>query len=264
VILFPAVDIKNGKCVRLRQGRADDVTVFSTDPTAMARHWEDLGARWLHLVDLDGAFDGLPVNFRLIKQICNQVSVPVQLGGGIRNLEIARKYLDAGVERLIIGTLALEQPGTFRELCTALPGRIGVSLDAVGGALKTKGWVADVDLTVDQVLPRLADQGAAFIIYTDISRDGMHSGVNLSAMVHLVKKTPLPVIAAGGVTNLEDIQVLYPLASQGLEGVITGRAIYEGTLDFKEAIAWIEKQREKGKRREGQPLPGTPKTGVEK
>ncbi|GAB6060776.1 1-(5-phosphoribosyl)-5-[(5-phosphoribosylamino)methylideneamino]imidazole-4-carboxamide isomerase [Desulfonatronum parangueonense] len=242
MILFPAVDIKNGQCVRLRQGRADDVTVFSPDPAAMARHWVELGARWLHLVDLDGAFDGLPVNFDLIKRICGQISVPVQLGGGIRDMDTARKYLDAGVRRLIIGTMALEDPDAFAALCSALPGRVGVSLDAVDSALKTKGWVDDAGLTINQVLPRLESQGAAFIIYTDISRDGMHSGVNLAAMEHLVRSTQIPVIAAGGVTRLEDVQLLQPLAFQGLEGIITGRAIYEGTLDFKAAMGWIEQQ----------------------
>lgn len=242
MILFPAVDIKNGQCVRLRQGRADDVTVFSPDPVAMAGHWVEQGATWLHLVDLDGAFDGLPVNFELISRICRHVSVPIQLGGGIRDLDTAKRYLQAGVTRLIIGTMALEQPDVFRELCSALPGRIGVSLDAVDGALKTKGWVQDAGLTVDQVLPGLEEQGAAFIIYTDISRDGMHSGVNLQAMEHLVQKSRLPVIAAGGVTRLEDVQALHPLAPRGLEGIITGRAIYEGTLDFPAAMAWIASQ----------------------
>jgi len=246
VILFPAVDIKNGQCVRLRQGRADDVTVFSGDPAAMARHWADLGAKWLHLVDLDGAFDGRPVNFSLIRNICSQVNIPVQIGGGIRDLHTARTYLDAGITRLIIGTLALEDPKGFAAMCAALPGRVGVSLDAVDGALKTKGWVANAGLTIDQVLPRLKDQGAAFIIYTDISRDGMHSGINIAALNHLVHKTSLPVIAAGGVTRLEDLQTLYPLSGHGLEGVITGRAIYEGTLDFQDALKWIkEKEVEK-------------------
>jgi phosphoribosylformimino-5-aminoimidazole carboxamide ribotide isomerase len=244
MILFPAVDIKNGQCVRLRQGRAEDVTIFSLDPVAMARHWVELGAGWLHLVDLDGAFDGQPVNFELIKTICQEVAVPVQLGGGIRDTATAQRYLEAGVRRLIIGTMALEDPDAFAALCTLLPGRIGVSLDAVDGLLKTKGWVADTGLTVDQVLPRLEQQGAAFIIYTDIDRDGMHSGVNIPAMEFLVQHTRLPVVAAGGVTRLEDIQDLYPLASQGLEGVITGRAIYEGTLDFSAALDWLQHKKE--------------------
>lgn len=239
MILFPAVDIKNGQCVRLRQGRADDVTVFSADPSAMARRWAALGAKWLHLVDLDGAFGGRPVNFALIRNICREVDASVQLGGGVRDRQTAQAYLDAGVARLIIGTLALENPHAFAELCAAFPGRIGVSLDAVDGALKTKGWVADSGLTVDHVLPRLADQGAAFIIYTDITRDGMHSGINVRAFERLVEQTSLPVIAAGGVTRLEDVQNLYPLSIRGLEGVITGRAIYEGTLDFQAALAWV-------------------------
>jgi phosphoribosylformimino-5-aminoimidazole carboxamide ribotide isomerase len=243
VILFPAVDIKNGQCVRLRQGRADDVTVFSAHPAEMAEHWTRLGAEWLHLVDLDGAFNGHPVNFALIKDICARINIPVQLGGGIRNLQTAMAYLDAGVKRLIIGTLALESPEEFGAMCAALPGRIGVSLDAVDGALKTKGWVADVGLTVDQVLPRLAGQGAVFIIYTDISRDGMHAGVNFTGLKQLLTKTSLPIIAAGGVSCLEDVRNLFPLAAQGLEGVITGRAIYEGTLDFQKALAWIKEQK---------------------
>lgn len=244
MILFPAVDIKNGQCVRLRQGRAEDVTVFSPNPAEMAEHWARLGAGWLHLVDLDGAFDGRPVNFVLIKDICARINIPVQLGGGIRNLQTAMAYLDAGVQRLIIGTLALESPEEFGAMCAALPGRIGVSLDAVDGALKTKGWVEDVGLTVDQVLPRLERQGAAFIIYTDINRDGMHAGINFTGLKQLLAKTSLPIIAAGGVSCLEDIRNLFPLASQGLEGVITGRAIYEGTLDFQKALAWIKEQAE--------------------
>lgn len=239
MILFPAVDLKNGQCVRLRQGRADEVTVFSADPAAMAEHWASLGAQWLHLVDLDGAFDGRPVNSSLVRTICTRLDIPVQLGGGIRDLQTARAYLDAGVRRLIIGTLALEDPAAFGELCAALPGRIGVSLDAVDGALRTKGWVSDAGLTIDQVLPRLADQGAAFIIYTDISRDGMHSGINAAALERLLGKTSLPIIAAGGVTSLEDIRLLAPLCALGLEGAITGRAIYEGTLDFRTALDWI-------------------------
>ncbi len=240
MILFPAVDIKNGQCVRLRQGRKDEVTVFSADPAAMARHWADLGARWLHVVDLDGAFDGLPINFGLVRDICAALGIPVQLGGGVRDLDTAKAYLDAGVARLIIGTMALENPQEFGRLCAALPGRIGVSLDAVDGRLKTKGWVQDAGLNVLDVLPRLAEQGAAFIIYTDIGRDGMQSGVNLEALGRLLDSTDLPVIVAGGVATLEDVQALAPLESRGLEGIITGRAIYAGSLDFGAAVRWLE------------------------
>ncbi|MBG0790846.1 MAG: 1-(5-phosphoribosyl)-5-[(5-phosphoribosylamino)methylideneamino]imidazole-4-carboxamide isomerase [Desulfovibrionaceae bacterium] len=242
MILFPAVDIKNGECVRLAQGKEDQVTVFASDPVAQARYWAELGARFLHVVDLDGAFSGVPRNFELIRDICAAIDIPVQLGGGIRDIETARKYIEAGVHRLIIGTMALENPDLFTDLCAALPGRIGVSLDAVDGRLKTKGWVADAGLTVDDVLPRLENDGVRFIVYTDISRDGMQTGVNVDGLASLCGKTSIPVIAAGGVHTLDDIRNLYPLSRNGLEGAISGRAIYVGTLDVKEANAWIDAQ----------------------
>lgn len=243
MIIFPAVDIQDGKAVRLRQGRADDSTVFSPDPVAAAHHWQEQGARWLHVVDLDGAFDGLPRSRDIVRDICSALDIPVQLGGGIRSEQIAQAYLDAGVERLIIGTLALEQPEAFAALCRRFPGRIGVSLDAEGGRLKTKGWVADAGLSVDDVLPRLLGDGAAFIIYTDIERDGMQTGVNLPALTHLAEASTVPVIAAGGVATLADVQALYPLSRTArLEGAISGRALYEGTLDLKQANDWIDAQ----------------------
>ncbi|MEF2231486.1 MAG: 1-(5-phosphoribosyl)-5-[(5-phosphoribosylamino)methylideneamino]imidazole-4-carboxamide isomerase [Pseudodesulfovibrio sp.] len=242
MILFPAVDIKDGQCVRLAQGKEDQVTVFGSDPVAQARYWADLGARYLHVVDLDGAFSGVPRNFDLIKAICSEIDIPVQLGGGIRDIDTARKYIEAGVRRLIIGTMALESPDLFSELCRALPGRIGVSLDAVDGRLKTKGWVADAGLTMDDVLPRLEADRIRFIVYTDISRDGMQTGVNVPGLEALCAKTSIPVIAAGGVHALDDIKALYPLSRKGLEGAISGRAIYVGTLDVKEANAWIDAQ----------------------
>jgi len=244
VILFPAVDIKDGQCVRLRQGVAEDVTVFSPDPQAMARHWAGLGANWLHLVDLDGAFSGKPRNFELIARICAGLTIPVQLGGGIRDAATASAYLEAGVRRLIIGTLALADPEAFAAICAAHPGRIGVSLDAADGRLKVKGWVEDAGLTVDDVLPRLAAAGAAFVVYTDISRDGMQTGVNRPALERLLERTELPVIVAGGVATLDDVKALYPYGAKGLEGVITGRAIYAGTLDFGEAMAFIAQKSE--------------------
>ncbi len=242
MIVFPAVDIKDGKCVRLRQGLADQVTVFGDDPAAMARHWAAQGARYLHVVDLDGAFSGQPRNFELIRRICAELDIPVQLGGGIRDLDTAQAYVRAGVARLIIGTVALEDPGLFGELCAALPGRMGVSLDAVDGRLKTKGWVQDAGQDVFDVLPRLREQGAAFVIYTDISRDGMQTGVNTAALDRLCEAAGLPVIAAGGVHTLDDIKALYPLTAKGLEGAITGRAIYAGTLDLAQAQGWIAAQ----------------------
>ena len=239
MILFPAVDIKDGQCVRLRQGAADAVTVFSPDPEAMARHWAGLGAGWLHLVDLDGAFSGKPRNFDLISRICAGLAIPVQLGGGIRDLDTAAAYLEAGVRRIIIGTMALADPETFATVCRTFPGRVGVSLDAADGRLKVKGWVEDAGLGVKDVLPRLTEAGAAFLVYTDISRDGMQSGVNLPALSRLLDLTALPVVAAGGVATLDDVKAVLPLAGRGLEGVISGRAIYAGTLDFAAALALI-------------------------
>jgi phosphoribosylformimino-5-aminoimidazole carboxamide ribotide isomerase len=243
VIIFPAVDIKNGQAVRLRQGRDEDVTVFSDNPADMALHWQKEGARFLHLVDLDGAFGRSP-NTRIVQDIRARLSIPVQLGGGIRDEDSARRWFDCGVNRLIVGTTALEAPARFAALCRAFPGRIGVSLDAENGRLKSRGWTAEADLTVDDALTRLQDDGAAFVIYTDISRDGMQTGVNLPALEHVVRIGSVPVIAAGGVATLDDIKALYPLARSGkLEGVIAGRAIYENTLDLGEAMRWIDAQR---------------------
>ncbi len=242
MIVFPAIDIQDGRCVRLKQGREQDVTVFSEDPEAMAHHWADRGAKWLHIVDLDGAFSGVPKNAPLIGRICSSLDIPVQLGGGIRDLDVAEAYLDAGVRRLIIGTTALTEPDRFEPIARALPGRIGVSLDAVDGRLKVRGWVDDAGLGVEDVLPRLAGQGVSFLVYTDISRDGMQTGVNVAALERLLDLTDLPVIAAGGVATLDDVTALYPLHAKGLAGVVTGRAIYTGTLDFKAALDWIERQ----------------------
>ena len=206
----------------------------------MAAHWVDLGAKALHVVDLDGAFSGEPKNKDLVAGICRQAKVPVQLGGGIRDLATARAYIAAGVARLIVGTTALADPQGFADICREFPGQVGVSLDADAGRLKTKGWVEDQGLSVDDVLPRLVAQGAAFLVYTDISRDGMQTGVNLTALEALLAKTDLPVIAAGGVAVLEDLQALAPLGAKGLAGVITGRAIYAGSLDFGQATRWLE------------------------
>lgn len=243
MIIFPAVDIKGGRAVRLKQGKADQETVFSGDPVAMAEHWQAQGAKWLHVIDLDGAFSGDPVNRELIRNICSKVSIPVQLGGGIRDLATAKAYLDAGVNRLIIGTIALTEPDLFGEICKAFPGRIGVSLDAEGGRLKTKGWVEDSGQTIYDVLPRLTQQGAAFIIYTDIDRDGMQSGVNIPALAELSKRSTLPVIAAGGVATMDDVYNLYPFSRKAnLQGAITGKAIYEGSLNLGEAMKWIDQQ----------------------
>lgn len=243
MIIFPAVDIQGGKAVRLKQGRAEDSTVFADDPVAAARKWQDAGAKWLHVVDLDGAFDGTPTNRAIVADICANLTIPVQLGGGVRDAKSAAAYLEAGVERLIIGTMALEEPDAFKALCGQFPQRIGVSLDADNGKLKTKGWIADSGLNVDDVLPRLVYSGAAFVIYTDIARDGMQSGVNVPALQRLTSLCSLPIIAAGGVANMQDVQHLYPLTkTTSLVGAISGRALYEGSLNLAEANAWIDAQ----------------------
>lgn len=245
MIIFPAVDIKGGKAVRLKQGRADEVTVFSDDPVSMALHWQAEGARFLHLVDLDGAFgDGsVSSNTDIVRAICSALKIPVQLGGGIRTETAAKTWLDNGVSRIIIGTMAMEDPTMFAKLCHQFPGRVGVALDADNGRLKTRGWVNDADATVDDVLPRLAGDGTGFIVYTDIQRDGMRSGVNVAAMEHLAYASLVPVIAAGGVATMADVRALFPLSVRAnLQGAISGRAIYEGSLTLHEAEVWIEDQ----------------------
>jgi len=240
MIVFPALDIKNGECVRLKQGKADEVTVFGSDPVEMARQWAREGARWLHVVDLDGAFQGVPVNYELIRSICAAAEIPIQLGGGIRDRDTAESYFQAGVTRLVLGTLAMEDRQSLRELCQSYPGRIAVSLDADKGRLKSRGWVEDSGLTVFEVLPELESLGVAFVVYTDISRDGMQSGIDLDTVDALLDTTDLPLIVAGGIDSMEHIRALYPFREKGLSGVITGKAIYSGSLDFREAVRWLD------------------------
>ncbi len=242
MLVLPAVDIKDGACVRLRQGKANETTVFAKDPVEAALAWERQGARYLHVIDLDGAFEGEPANKKLVQAICARLHIPVELGGGIRSLETARAYLEAGVTRLLIGTVAIENPELLARMCEAYPGRIGVSLDAEKGVLKTKGWTEDSGVRAVDAVKRLIDLGTAFIVYTDIERDGMQQGVNLEEMRAICAASTVPVLAAGGVTTLEDIKRLYPLTAMGLEGAISGRALYEKTLDLAEANAWIDSQ----------------------
>lgn len=247
MILFPAIDIKGGYCVRLAQGKADKETIFSADPVAVAKRWMSEGARWLHIVDLDGAFSGTPVNRTTIAAIAKAVPIPIQVGGGIRLADTAKEYIQMGVDRLIIGTAALEDPDLLADLCDKFPGKIGVSLDADNGRLKSRGWVKDSELTIKDVLPKVTDAGAAFIIYTDISRDGMQSGINLPMIELVAKASAIPVVAAGGVNDLDDIKALYPLwGKTNLEGVIAGRAIYEGSLNLQAAMSWIMQQGSQG------------------
>lgn len=247
MLIFPAVDLQGGQAVRLKQGKADESTVFSPDPVAAALRWQREGAEWLHLVDLDGAFQGESVNAAQVKAICAALDIPVQLGGGVRDEAAARMWFDAGVTRLIIGTLALEKPEEFSRICKLFPGRIGVSLDAADGRLKARGWVKDAGLMVDDVVPGLANAGAAFLIYTDITRDGMQSGVNLPMLEKLARESPVPVIAAGGVNTLADIEALYPLSIHArLEGAISGRALYEGSLNLPEALSFLRERQKNG------------------
>ena len=237
MLLIPAIDLKDGQCVRLRQGLMEDATVFSDKPVDMALHWVAQGARRLHLVDLNGAFAGKPQNLGAIKDILAAVSddVPVQLGGGIRDLDTIEKYLDLGLSYVIIGTAAINNPQFLRDACDAFPNQIIVGLDAKDGMVATDGWAKVTKYHVTEVGQRFADYGVNSIIYTDIGRDGMLSGVNIEATVKLAEAVSVPVIASGGLTNLDDIRALCEVESSGVEGAVTGRAIYEGAIDFKQA-----------------------------
>jgi len=239
MLIIPAIDLKNGHCVRLRQGIMEDATVFSEDPAAMAQHWLEQGARRLHLVDLNGAFAGKPKNEPAVRRIVETVGVdvPVQLGGGIRDLETIERYLDIGVTYIIIGTAAVKTPGFLHEACDAFPGHIMVGLDAKGGKVAVDGWSKLTGHDVADLAQRFEGYGVEAIIYTDIGRDGMLTGVNIEATVELARPLHVPVIASGGITNLEDVRNLCAVQGEGISGAITGRAIYEGTLDFKAAQA---------------------------
>ncbi|MBS1157083.1 MAG: 1-(5-phosphoribosyl)-5-((5-phosphoribosylamino)methylideneamino)imidazole-4-carboxamide isomerase [Proteobacteria bacterium] len=237
MLIIPAIDLKDGHCVRLRQGLMEDATVFSEEPSVMAAHWLAKGARRLHLVDLNGAFAGKPKNLGAIKGILAEINgeIPVQLGGGIRSLETIEQYLDAGIDYVIIGTAAVKQPGFLHEACDAFPGHIIVGLDAKDGMVATDGWSKVTDHDVIDLAKRFQGYGVESVIYTDIGRDGMLSGVNIEATVKLAQALTIPVIASGGLTNLDDVKALCAVEAEGIEGVITGRAIYEGTIDFEAA-----------------------------
>ncbi|MEK6772238.1 MAG: 1-(5-phosphoribosyl)-5-[(5-phosphoribosylamino)methylideneamino]imidazole-4-carboxamide isomerase [Pseudomonadota bacterium] len=236
MIVIPAIDIKDGKCVRLRQGKMDDVTVFSDDPLEMAGRWVKAGARRLHLVDLNGAIQGLPVNADVIGRIVAKFpDLPVQVGGGIRDEETIQAYLDAGVRYVILGTKAVNAPHFVSDVCIEFPGHIVVGLDAKDGKVAIDGWSKLSGHDVIDLAKKFQDMGVEAIIYTDIGRDGMMTGVNVEATVKLAEAIAIPVIASGGITNLDDIRRLCQVADQGIVGAITGRAIYEGTLDFAAA-----------------------------
>ncbi|MCD0505043.1 1-(5-phosphoribosyl)-5-[(5-phosphoribosylamino)methylideneamino]imidazole-4-carboxamide isomerase [Bordetella petrii] len=239
MLLIPAIDLKDGRCVRLRQGDLDEATVFSEDPAAMATRWLDLGARRLHLVDLNGAVAGKPKNDAPIKAILDAVGddIPVQIGGGIRDLDTIEYYLDAGISYVIIGTAAVKNPGFLHDACGAFPGNIIVGLDARDGKIATDGWSKLTRHDVLDLAKKFEDYGCEGIIYTDISRDGMLSGVNVDATVRLAQHVRIPVFASGGIAGIQDIEALCAVQDEGVEGAILGRSIYEGTLDFQAAQA---------------------------
>ena len=239
MLLIPAIDLKDGHCVRLKQGDMDQSTTFGEDPAAMARRWVDAGARRLHLVDLNGAFAGKPKNFAAIKAILKEVGndIPVQLGGGIRDLDTIEKYIDGGLRYVIIGTAAVKNPGFLKDACTAFGGHIIVGLDAKDGKVATDGWSKLTGHEVVDLGKKFQDWGVESIIYTDIGRDGMLSGINIDATVKLAQALTIPVIASGGLGSMCDIEQLCAVESEGVQGVICGRAIYSGDLDFAAAQA---------------------------
>ena len=242
MLLIPAIDLKNGQCVRLEQGEMQAATVFSSDPAAMARHWVEQGARRLHLVDLNGAFAGKPENEPAIRSILRAVGndIPVQLGGGIRDLETIERYMDDGLSYVIIGTAAVKNPGFLKEACSAFGGHIIVGLDARDGKVATDGWSKLTGHEVIGLARKFEDYGVEAVIYTDIGRDGMLSGLNIDATLRLAEALSVPVIASGGLASMADIERLLDIEASGVEGVICGRAIYTGALDFASALQRVD------------------------
>jgi len=241
MLVIPAIDLKDGHCVRLRQGDMAESTVFSDDPIAMAQRWFDEGARRLHIVDLDGAFAGEPVNAGIIEAISTALpTLPIQIGGGIRCLETIARFLEAGVEFAIIGTMAVKEPDFVHKACAAFPGQIIVGIDAREGRVAVEGWASESELDATELAKRFAGAGVSAVVYTDIGRDGMMQGVNVEATVALAAESGLPVIASGGISHLEDVRGLMQHAKAGICGAITGRAIYEGTLDLAVAQTMVD------------------------
>ena len=243
MLIIPAIDLKDGHCVRLKQGDMNAATVFSEDPGAMARHWLEQGARRLHVVDLNGAVAGKPKNEAAIRAIVKAVGaeLPIQLGGGIRDLDTIEAYIDAGIGHVIIGTAAVKTPGFLQDACTAFQGHIIVALDAKDGKVAVDGWSKMTRHDVADLAKKFEDYGVEAIIYTDIGRDGMLTGVNIEATVALARQLNVPVIASGGITDLEDVKKLCAVEGDGIMGAITGRAVYQGTLNFGEAQKLADK-----------------------
>ena len=240
MILFPAIDLKDGQCVRLKLGDMDQATVFNADPAAQARTFEAQGFRYLHIVDLNGAFAGRPVNGDAVESILRSISIPAQLGGGIRDMATVDMWLAKGVRRVILGTAAVRDPAFVRTACKTHPGRIAVGIDAKAGKVAVEGWAASSELTAVELAQRFEDAGVAAIIYTDIERDGILKGLNLEATAALARTTRIPVIASGGLASLADVEALLQPQYAMLEGAITGRALYDGRLDAAAALGLIQ------------------------
>ncbi|SES89295.1 1-(5-phosphoribosyl)-5-[(5-phosphoribosylamino)methylideneamino]imidazole-4-carboxamide isomerase [Oceanicella actignis] len=238
MILYPAIDLKDGQCVRLLRGEMDKATVFSDDPAAQAAAFEAAGCRWLHLVDLNGAFAGAPVNAAAVEAILSRVSIPAQLGGGIRDMAAIERWIDKGLARVILGTVAVRDPALVREAARAFPGRIAVGIDARGGMVAVEGWAQTTDVSALDLARRFEDAGVAAIIYTDIERDGAMQGPNVAATAALARAVSIPVIASGGVSSMEDLRALKECGAP-LDGAISGRAIYDGRIDPAEATAYL-------------------------
>jgi phosphoribosylformimino-5-aminoimidazole carboxamide ribotide isomerase len=238
--LYPAIDLKDGQCVRLRRGEMGQATIYSPDPPGQARAWQESGFAWLHVVDLNGAFAGRPVNEAAVRAILAAVSIPVQLGGGIRDMKAVEAWICAGVRRVILGSSAVKDPALVRDACRAFPGRIAVGIDAREGMVATEGWAETSSMTAHDLALRVEDAGAAAIIYTDIARDGMLSGLNLAQTVALAERLSTPVIASGGVGGTEDLRALKEAArGRVIEGVIVGRALYDGRINPASALALL-------------------------
>ena len=237
MILFPAIDLKDGQCVRLLRGEMDAATVFSDDPAAQARDFEAQGFEYLHMVDLNGAFEGRPVNGDAVEAILSAISIPAQLGGGIRDLATIEAWLTKGIARVILGTVAVREPELVREACEKFPGRIAVGIDARGSMVAIEGWAETSELKAIELAKRFEDAGVSAIIYTDIERDGVLEGLNLEATAELARAVSIPVIASGGLASIEDIKKLVQPEYAMLEGAISGRALYDGRIDTREALA---------------------------
>lgn len=239
MILFPAIDLKDGTCVRLELGDMSAATVFNEDPAAQAAAFERQGFKYLHIVDLNGAFAGKPVNAAAVEAILKAITMPAQLGGGIRDLGTIETWLARGIRRVILGTAAVRDPALVREACKSFPGRIAVGIDAKGGRVAVEGWAETSELTAIDLARRFEDVGVAAIVYTDIERDGVLKGLNLPATAELARATSIPVVASGGLASIEDVRALLRPEYAMLEGAITGRALYDGRLDPKEALALL-------------------------